>query len=298
MINIIKLDFTPSYSEWTHSSGDAISILAMWVEWLFEILLFARFLSRADKDSNQICLYDGKGESVPLQVYDSLHTAPVVAIKLNVPFETVISIDKKGILEYWTISKHDYTHQFPTKKVHFESKLDTALYDFAKNKTIVTGLDVSADGKRFATISTDRKVRIFNFLTGKLFRVFDEALARFQELQQTPNALPNMEFGRRMATERDLEKSEYFNNANIIFDATGHFVLYSTMIGIKLINIETNRCIVILGKTDNIRPLHIGLFQGKGRKSKAAITIEQEASDNPALQLTLNDPTVFATAYK
>lgn len=107
-----------------------------------------------------------------------------------------------------------------------------------------------------------------------------------------------MEFGRRMATERDLEKSEYFNNSNIIFDATGHFILYSTMIGIKLINIETNRCVVILGKTDNIRPLHIGLFQGKARKSKAAITIEQEASDNPALQSAFNDPTVFSTAYK
>lgn len=101
-----------------------------------------------------------------------------------------------------------------------------------------------------------------------------------------------------MAAERDLEKSDFNMSNNIIFDVTGHFLLYPTVIGIKVINIETNRCVNILGKTDNIRPLHIALFQGKGKKSKAAITLEQEASENPALQSTTNDPTLFCTAYK
>lgn len=71
------------------------------------------------------------------------------------------------------------------------------LYEFAKNKTVVTGLAFAPNGKRFATLSTDRKVRVFTFLTGKLIRVFDEALARYQEMQQTKHALPNMEFGRK-----------------------------------------------------------------------------------------------------
>lgn len=65
----------------------------------------------------------------------------------------------------------------------------------------------------------------------------------------------------RMAAERDLEKSDFNMSNNIIFDASGHFLLYPTLIGIKVINIETNRCVNILGKTDNIRPLHIALFQ-------------------------------------
>lgn len=46
-------------------------------------------------------------------------------------------------------------------------------------------------------MSTDRKVRVFLFTSGKLIRVFDEALARYSERQQTSEALPNMEFGRR-----------------------------------------------------------------------------------------------------
>lgn len=71
------------------------------------------------------------------------------------------------------------------------------LYEFAKHKTIVTGLSFSPDGKRFATLSTDRKVRVFAFMTGKLIRVFDETLVRYQEVQQSKHALPNMEFGRK-----------------------------------------------------------------------------------------------------
>lgn len=64
-----------------------------------------------------------------------------------------------------------------------------------------------------------------------------------------------------MATERDLEKTDFNMLNNILFDCTGHFILYPTLMGIKIINITTNRCINILGSTDNIRPLRIGLFQ-------------------------------------
>lgn len=64
-----------------------------------------------------------------------------------------------------------------------------------------------------------------------------------------------------MAVERDLDKSEFSTNNNILFDVSGHFIMYPTMLGIKVINIDTNRCVSILGKTDNIRPLHIALFQ-------------------------------------
>lgn len=109
-------------------------------------------------------------------------------------YETCISIDKAGMLEYWTGPKMEY--KFP-KCISFESKLDTDLFEFAKNKTYPCGLAISPDGKRFASLSGDRKVRVFNFRTGKLYRIFDETLQRFSELQQTVQQLPNMEFGRR-----------------------------------------------------------------------------------------------------
>lgn len=101
-----------------------------------------------------------------------------------------------------------------------------------------------------------------------------------------------------MATERDLEKSDSLHLSNIQFDASGHFILYATMVGIKLVNIETNRCVEMIGRGDNLRPLHIALHQGRLKKTRAAISLEQEASDNPILAQHSIDPTIFTTAYK
>lgn len=64
-----------------------------------------------------------------------------------------------------------------------------------------------------------------------------------------------------MAAERDLEKSEAVNLGNIIFDESGYFVLYTTMLGIKVVNLYTNRCVKIIGKPENLRPLKLALYQ-------------------------------------
>lgn len=151
--------------------------------------------NRSDAASPKIAIFHVQGGAEPLHVLEKLHTKPLTVIKYNVAYDVVISVDQAGILEYWTGPKTDY--KFPSKIVSFDSKLDTDLYEFAKTKTLVTGLDCSGNGKRFATLSTDRKVRVFTFLTGKLIRVYDETLPRYQEMQQSGKAFPNMEFGRK-----------------------------------------------------------------------------------------------------
>lgn len=232
--------------------------------------------SSTDKESNKVHILDAKAEagSQTIHTFEKLHKSPVVAIRYNSAFDVVVSVDQSGILEYWQGPKHEY--KFPSRIVNFESKLDTSLFEFAKHKTVVTGIAFSRDGRKFATISTDRKVRIFQFLSGKMLKVLDETLPRFAELQQKSQTLPNMEFGRRMATEKELEKSEIFRSGNIVFDFSGHFIMYSTMLGIKVVNIDTNKCVSMIGKSDNLRPVHLALYQGKSRRTNAATTIEQE----------------------
>lgn len=100
-------------------------------------------------------------------------------------------------------------------------------------------------------------MRLFKFLTGKITKVLDESLENVTELQQTKQLIPNMEFGRRMAVERELEKSEAFSLNNIVFDESGNFILYSTILGVKVVNIVTNECKCILGKAENARFLHV-----------------------------------------
>ncbi|CAH0549023.1 unnamed protein product [Brassicogethes aeneus] len=278
MINMMRLDYIPHTVEWVHNSGDPIHSIAV-----------------ADLNSPKIYIYDGRGSNEPLKVLDKVHMKPVTLIKFNSKYDVALSVDRSGMLEYWTSIKQDCI--FP-KNVFFDSKLDTDLFEFAKNKTLPTGLSFSPDGKRFAVISLDRRVRVFNFLTGKLIRVLDESLPRFTELQHKTQQLPNMEFGRRMAVERDLEKSEAFHNANIVFDDSGHFIMYASLLGIKLVNLYTNKCVRIIGKNENLRVLNIALYQGSAKKSKAAVTLEIEASNNPTLESIQPDPTLVCTAYK
>jgi len=65
-----------------------------------------------------------------------------------------------------------------------------------------------------ASMGLDRQVRIFKFATGKLYRKYDESLAVLSEMQQAGTSslkLDDMEFGRRLAIEREIDKSDLKN---------------------------------------------------------------------------------------
>ncbi|KAK9508026.1 hypothetical protein O3M35_007777 [Rhynocoris fuscipes] len=271
-------DYIPECVEWIHKGNDLFAYLAI-----------------ADMNSKKISIYDGRGTAEPHHILEKIHPQPVKIIVYNVDFDIAVSVDCAGIIEYWTGSKYNFT--FP-KIVKFESKLDTDLYEFAKNKTYPTGLTFSPNGKKFATISPDRKIRVFNFLTGKLSTVIDETLLTLSKLQQEQQFVSNMEFGRRMALERELEKADGLLSCNILFDESGNLLIYSTMLGIKVVNIVTHRCNRIIGKTENLRPLHLALFQGKVKISNAGTSLEREGSNNPTLESVTSDPTLICTGFK
>lgn len=73
-------------------------------------------------------------------------------------FETIVSVDETGLIEYSTGPKHDY--EFPNN-IEFQYKTDTDLYEFAKLKIVPSCLTLSPDGKHFVTFSSDRKLRFF-----------------------------------------------------------------------------------------------------------------------------------------
>lgn len=66
MINMIKLDYIPLCCEWIYSPGDAISAVAV-----------------SAQDSNKIFIYDGQGTSIPLHIFERLHTKPVIVMKVR-----------------------------------------------------------------------------------------------------------------------------------------------------------------------------------------------------------------------
>ncbi|XP_065834118.1 peptidylprolyl isomerase domain and WD repeat-containing protein 1-like [Oscarella lobularis] len=280
MINMFKLNFVPNCCEWIYPPGAPIAALAV-----------------SQKTEPIIQIYDGRGGNAPIHTLETLHSRPCQFIKYNSVYDTVVSGDSMGMIEYWTGPTGDY--KFPSH-VHFEFKTDTDLYDFAKAKATPISLSFSPNGELFVAMATDRKVRVFRFLTGKAYRVFDESLAMYQEIQKTNAVLQDMEFNRRIATEKELNKAlrDQMALSTAVFDDSGNFILYPTMLGIKVVNLYTNKCVRMIGKEESVRFLQLSLYQGKLSRSSAALTMEMQASDNPGLQQAQADPTLFCTALK
>jgi hypothetical protein len=74
--------------------------------------------------------------------------------------------------------KGDY--EFPERKVMFSSKMDSDLFEFVKHKTHAISIIVSPDGKMFAAMSNDKKVRVFRFLSGQIPHEFFNASCSFK----------------------------------------------------------------------------------------------------------------------
>lgn len=79
-------------------------------------------------------------------------------------------------------------------------------------------------------------------------RKYDESLSAVQEMQQAGTAVyrvDDMEFGRRLALEREIEEDEMACRImNAVWDESGNFVLYPTLLGIKgeFLSFQVERC--------------------------------------------------------
>lgn len=83
MIHFIKLNFQPLYCEFVSKIKDPNLIIAV-----------------TEKDTGNIYIIkaDGKGEILKRV---KIHQNPITSIKYNEPYDTVISTDNIGMIEYW-----------------------------------------------------------------------------------------------------------------------------------------------------------------------------------------------------
>ncbi|KAL1852311.1 Peptidyl-prolyl cis-trans isomerase cyp15 [Paecilomyces lecythidis] len=281
LLAMLQLDFTPRCICWVHRRGASLPMLAV-----------------TDESSNKILLYDGRGENpTPLHTLTSIHRKPVVTMAFNDAYDCVISADESGMIEYWRAG--DGSFEKPDNV--FELKSSTNLFEFKKSKSVPASITISPSGQQFATISfPDRQIRVFDFSTGKLYRTYDESLPTIIEMQQAGTALQKLdevEFGRRLAVERELENPVTKPKVNVIFDESGHFILYGSVLGIKCINTFTNRVVRVYGKDEPFRALNLAIYQGQPQK-KGLVTVSMAASSNPLLQeAEVRDPMLVSTGF-
>lgn len=58
-------------------------------------------------------------------------------------------------------------------------------------------------------------------------------------------SLLSLSFNRRSAVEHELDSSPAAQSLNAVFDETGYFLIYPSLLGIKVVNIETNRVVKV-----------------------------------------------------
>jgi peptidylprolyl isomerase domain and WD repeat-containing protein 1 len=266
LLAMLSLDYSPKAVCWVHGRGASFPLLAV-----------------SSEDNGWIRIYDGRGDQLePLQTLKSIHRAPVSLMAYNNAYDCVISVDQGGMVEYWRPSG---TFEKPDNI--WALKSSTNLFEFKKSKCVPSSITISPSGKQFATYSfPDRKIRIFEFSTGKLYRTYDESIETITTMQQAGTAvqhLEDMEFGRRIGIERDLDQPSIRSRLNVIFDETSNFILYGSMYGIKVLNTLTNKLVKLYGQEESLRPLWLSLYQGQPEK-KGIVTVEMAASENPLLQ--------------
>ncbi|KAH5765801.1 hypothetical protein HBI16_152590 [Parastagonospora nodorum] len=266
LLAMLSLDYSPKAVCWVHGRGASFPLLAV-----------------SEEEKGWIRMYDGRGENLePLQTLKAIHRAPVTLMAYNNAYDCVVSVDQGGMVEYWRPSG---VYEKPDNV--WSLKSSTNLFEFKKAKSVPSTLTVSPTGKQFATYSfPDRKIRIFEFATGKLYRTYDESIETITTMQQAGTAvqhLEDMEFGRRIGIERDLDQPTVRPRCNVIFDETSNFILYGSMYGVKVLNTLTNKLVKLYAQDEPFRPLHLALYQGQPEK-KGIVTVEMAASENPLLQ--------------
>ncbi|KAA8629801.1 hypothetical protein SMACR_08479 [Sordaria macrospora] len=278
LLAVLQLDYVPKSVCWVHKKGAPLPILAV-----------------SEEEKPVIHLYDGRGQQEkPFHTISGLHRSPVGIMAFNDRYDCVVSADDGGMVEYWQPSG---SYEKPESVFKFKSA--TNLFEFKKAKAVPTSLTLSPDGSRFVTVSfPDRKIRIFDFASGKLQRTYDESLKVVEEMQQAGTALQKLdavEFGRRIAQEREIESPALRNKFNVVFDESGHFILYGSYLGIKVLNTYTNQVAKVYGKEEGFRPLTLAIYQGQPQK-KGVTTVAMAASANPLLQESeTRDPMLIAT---
>ncbi|KAF1886125.1 hypothetical protein Lal_00045354 [Lupinus albus] len=352
MMVMIRLPYIAGAVEWVYKQGDVKAMLAV-----------------SDRNSSFVHIYDVRAGSNDPIISKEIHLGPIKVMKYNPIYDSVISADVKGIIEYWSpatlqfpedeCGSDHFEHMFIHKiliilswihgdcpvqglwaetfscrdggeilprrrfvdgvgipkqctdchpvyhlsphRVSFKLKTDTNLFEIVKCKTSVSAIEVSPDGKQFSITSPDRRIRVFWFRTGKLRRVYDESLEVAQDLQRSDAPLYRLEaidFGRRMAVEREIEKTDDAPLPNAVFDESSNFIIYATLLGIKIVNMHTNKVARILGKVENNdRFLRIALYQGD-RSSKKVRKIPAAAANANESKEPLTDPTLLCCAFK
>ena len=68
------------------------------------------------------------------------------------------------------------------------------------------------------------------------------------------------DFNRKVAMEKELEKTDLLKYNNVAFDKSGNFIAFAGLAGVKVVNIVTDKVVRVLGRPESLRFLQVRLI--------------------------------------
>lgn len=239
----------------------------------------------------------------PIQMI-SIHSKPVTCIGYNQKYQCCISADEQGILEAWDCTsgvKPGEVVGAPCTQTNngfeYASKMSTDFYKLAKKKTYAVSMGVSEN--HFVIYAADHRVFVFHLTSGKILVRYDERLDVYAPKAGSSHGMDSIEFGKRAATEREMEEQANLPNSQLVqMDPSEEFLLVSTMVGIKVIEWKKNKVLKIIGKADasQLRFMTFCLALGDAkldqqmqlaRGASSAVAMGDKTVNNEALVIAL-----------
>lgn len=311
MIEIIKLDTIPDLLLWVKHPLAGNNLLLAQIR---------HDLSASEDEAptqpSELALYDswkpktGKTSTIPLRKFSSITSLASFPVFSAWAYEVgngiIVAGTENGPIVYFAVSEGDEGATFSLNLIPLPEGNHLSDTKSDADETFkVTGIVFNPDRTLFATMGTDRFVRVYRLATAKMTKKFDERLSWYSEMKQQeklPVPLDDLEFGRRLVIERELQKTPYFNSICPLFDQSGKFLLFPTILGVKVVHLESNKVVRILGRDESLRPLQLALYQDvPAKKRKGPISsLDLATAENPILDSSDQnfDATLLFTAFK
>ncbi len=236
----------------------------------------------------------------------SFHSKPVTCLAYNPKHRCCISADEQGILEVWDCTSGSKdgeavgSHCSKTNnQIEYASKMTTDLYKLAKKNTYARAIAMS--NNFFVVCAADYKIYVYQLTTGKIQVRYDERLEVYAVKNGATYGIDPIEFGKRAATERELEEHPRLPTSQLVqMDLSEQYLLVATLVGIKVIDWKKNKVLKIIGKADSsqLRFLSFCLCLGDAKLNQQ-MQLARGASTSIAVEdrKVANDALVVALAY-
>ena len=266
MAGMINLDFVPSYAAWLGIQSKVVV---------------------AEESSHYLHIYDVDGDnpSKSLITLDRLHSHPVTNISLNRRAGVLVSVDRKGLIEYWSSDNYQLISNQNSKFVSFRLKSSTDLFELAKTKTSACHLEMSQNGERFIVTSMNRSIFVFDFASGKKLYSVDESAASYSSsgvLSLPGFSGVHVGLGSRLQQQINIEAEMVPFTAT--FDESSNMILYGCPLGVKIVHLLPSgdgEVVRLLAHEDtDMSFLSVALYQGIPRMNKQYLLAKRKGEQN------------------